>query len=202
MRITLLLLLVLTGLSLSGQTVVCSRVADLVPGGYTIEGNAILQLMSDSTLRLSLDDDFTTPAGPDVQIFLSNDAQSVTNALFIADIGTGDGINHFSGAITFDVPSGTDIDQYSHIIFRCFAFNLHWAGGAFTVSDCAGSGGGGGTDTTSMMNNCIETTISATGQASTITICTNDGEDDIISFENSAEVAAGDRYACRPGPKV
>lgn len=121
----------------SAQALQCSRVSILQKGGYAISGRAYLEKFDDGFIKLRLDDDFATDPGPDVQVFLSNDSVSITNGLMIEDIGTQvDGINHFSGAITFDIPRETNIDQYQYIVFRCVQFGVHWAGGRFGASDC------------------------------------------------------------------
>ena len=131
----LVLLPMITG-SIIAQTVVSSRIANLEPGGYSISGNAILEELSSGKIQLRLDDEFVTPSGPDVQIFLSDAPQSTSNAVQIADIGTDPGgINHFSGGITFDIPEGVTIDQYDYVVFYCVAFGLHWAHGNFGMTE-------------------------------------------------------------------
>lgn len=121
----------------SAQALQCSRTSILQKGGYEISGRAYLEEFDDGSIKLRLDDDFATDPGPDVQVFLSNDSVSIANALMVQDIGTQvDGINHFSGAITFDIPSEININQYQYIVFRCVQFNVHWASGHFGATDC------------------------------------------------------------------
>ncbi len=93
-----------------------------------------LGLYDNGDLKLRLDDDFDTDAGPDVQIFLSNSNVAGTGVL-IEDIGNeagvNGGINHFSGTITFDTPVNTTISQYKYIGFHCVRYNVSWAIGEF-----------------------------------------------------------------------
>ena len=77
-----------------------------------------------------MDSDFSTTSGPDVQILLNTDTTTV-NSLMVVDIGTTDGINHFNGAITFNVPNVVSLESSDHIIFHCVQFNVSWANGDF-----------------------------------------------------------------------
>ncbi len=111
--------------TLSAQELVRQRIADLQPLDYTIEGDAILEEFDDGSLKLRLSEDFTTPVGPDVRIFLS-DSATMTGSVQVADLSA---LEHFSGARTFDVPEGVTLDQYSRIFFYCQAFRQAWAEG-------------------------------------------------------------------------
>lgn len=185
-----------TAQSLSAQNIDCTRSSTLVDGDYEMEGTAYLERFDDGTLQLRLGDDFKTERGPDVQIFLSSDRTSIAGALKIEDIGPGDGINHFEGAITFDVPGNPDIDQYPFIVFRCFAFRAHWGGGEFEESSCAGSNGGGETPVDTMVtSSCIESITATTNWVTEVTVCPNDGIDDVVSLMNNAFIPAGATYA-------
>jgi len=143
MKHTFFLFLLLVGITTvsTAQTVVNSRTASLIPGGYEISGSAIVEELCNGALRLRLDDAYNTPAGPDVRIFLSDDPIETNNAIEIVNIGSdGDGINHFSGELTVDVPEGVSIDQYDYVVFVCVAFNLHWASGTLSAYDPNGTG--------------------------------------------------------------
>ena len=56
--------------TLFAQEVVLVRTADLMPEDYAIEGTAFLEELDNGVLQLRLSDDFDTPFGPDVRIFL------------------------------------------------------------------------------------------------------------------------------------
>ena len=177
----------------NAQTIVNSRTSVLQRGDYSISGNAILEELSDGKVQLRLDDDFATPAGPDVRVFLSDNPNSTNNGVEVADIGTGGGgINHFSGAITFNVPAGTGIDDFDFIVFYCVAFRQHWASGNFGATE--GSGGGNGDEMPPAFE-CQETIAATTNWATEVTICENDGEADVIPLLNTLMIPAGDNYA-------
>lgn len=118
------------------QTVVATRVAELqdVPG-YQSSGEVTLTEFSDGSITLSLGTDFMTDRGPDVQIFLVNTLGDVSGGLFIADIGTEGGDPHFRGARTYNVPSGTSLEDYDFITLQCFRFNnILWGEGTFATA--------------------------------------------------------------------
>lgn len=166
--------------TVSAQTLVRERIADLSPLDYSITGKAILEEYDDGSLKLRLSDDFTTDSGPDVRVFLSNGA-TTDGAIAIANLAT---LNHFSGAITFDVPDGVMLEEYSRVFFFCFAVRLPWADGEFGDPITVGNG-----------FECEENTTSASGGVASLDICPTDELDDVITFENSLEAPAGDHYA-------
>lgn len=164
--------------SATAQTLVAERVSDLMPAIYQISGDGILEEFSDGSLTLTLSSDFSTPAGPDVRILLSN-SLSLTNAVEVVNLSD---INHFNGEITFDVPSGIGIDDFSNILFFCVQFNQFWASGEFGSTVVVGG------------NNCQDSSVSSTG-GDNIDICATDGATNIINFSNSLNASAGDNYA-------
>ena len=178
------------------QTVTCTRTADLIRSkNYDVTGDAILELFDDNSVKLRLTSDFMTSRGPDVQIFLSPDSMDISNAVALVDIGTSDGIAHFSGALNIDLPNDLTVDQYDHIVFRCFAFQVHWAHGNFDAR-CAD----GGTDTTNNMMNmdttaCLESIAATVNWGTQDTVCATDGTADIIPLANTQLIPAGDHYA-------
>ena len=188
-RLSLFILLLFFLVGASAQTVTNSRTAVLEEGGYSISGNAFLEELSDGNLQLRLDEDFATPRGPDVRVFLSDDPIATSNGVEIEDIGTGrGGINHFSGAITFDVPAGIGIDDFDYIVFYCVDFRQHWASGNFGGSE-------GGTTADPATNDCKETIAATTNWTTEVTICPNDGAADNIPLLNTLMIPAGDTYA-------
>ena len=68
--------LIIQSTTVRGQDVTNSRQAMLMEGNYMITGTAFLEKLSDGGLRLRLSEDYSTPAGPDVQIFLPFPAKS------------------------------------------------------------------------------------------------------------------------------
>ena len=194
MRLLLpILLLPFTFYFSTAQNLDCSRSATLQNGVYNLSGTAIWERFDDGTMTLRLGDDFVTDSGPDVQIFLSNDSTSIAGGVMIADIGTTDGINHFSGAISFDVPPTTDINGYQFVVFRCITFAAFWGGGRLNPGDCDGSGEP--PPDTMMTSVCLESTTATTNWEDMVTICPNDGNADPVPFLNNLGVMAGDEYA-------
>ena len=179
-------LLIIQSTSVQGQDVTNSRQAMLMNGNYNITGSAFLEKLSDGALRLRLSEDYSTPGGPDVQIFLGNDPENVSGALFVEDIGTSGGTNHFSGAKSFDLGTTVGIEEYDYVVFRCVAFGLHWANGNFGATE------GGGNN---QNDDCIETIAATTNWITEVSICPSDGEDDIIPLLNTQGIEAGNTYA-------
>ncbi len=166
----------------------CSRTSPFVRGGYSVSGKVILEQLTDSTARLRLDDDFETDSGPDVVIFLSNDSTNINGALRVADIGTVNGLRHFKGAISFDLPTGVRIDDYRYVVMRCLLFNLHWATAPLPSSDCM--------QTSTPQMPCDSLAISfADSVGRSISLCVTDGVSDVIRFMNSGGISVGQNYA-------
>lgn len=192
-----ILLLFLFYLSTAAQDVNCTRTADLVRSqAYDITGQAFFERLDNNSLRLRLSDDFSTNRGPDVQVFLHTDSTHSNGAISLVDLGSSDGLNHFSGALTIDVPDNVDIDDYDYIVFHCFAFNAHWAHGTFdakcdSTPDTTNMMGG---DTT-MMVECVTSIAATTAWETERTVCAVDGEADIIPLLNTQSIPAGDNYA-------
>ena len=162
------------------QTLVKSREAVLKKIGYTITGKAFLEEYSNGALKLRLDEDFATPSGPDVQVLLSK-TTSTAGALPIANLVA---LNHFSGAITFDVPANTTIEEYQYILFHCVAFNASWANGNF-----------GAAVEVEEPYTCQETLTATTGWVTEISICSTDGKADSIPLLNNLFIPSGENYA-------
>ncbi len=191
-----LLILNLSGQLALAQNVDCTRTTTLHDGEYVMEGTVFLERFEDGSLQLRFGDDFKTQSGPDVQVFLSNDSTSIAGAVMIADIGPGDGINHFEGALTLDVPSGIDINDYPYLIFRCVLFRAYWGGGTWSEATCGGGNNGGGEPIDSMvMTTCIESIVATTNWVSEVTVCPNDGQPDNIPLLNTERISAGSTYA-------
>lgn len=127
-------------LGAQAQTLVESRSAQLMDGDYTLNGTVYLELYDDNSLDLRFGSDYMTQSNVfDVHVYLSMDNNYVepiglAGKLLVANIGTISGLNYSSGAMTFDLPAGTGIDDYDHIVFVCIQFGqLHWGHGAFNT---------------------------------------------------------------------
>ena len=164
---------------LKGQMVTSQRIADLMPQNYAITGDAILQLLENGELKLSLTEDFTTPRGPDVRIFLGNEL-SLNGASEIVDLTE---INHFNGAATFDVPSGIEITDFNFVLFYCVQFQQFWASGEL-----------GDPGVPDQLDSCENSSVTLAQGAPMASICTSDEQADRLNFENSLGLKAGDQY--------
>ena len=179
MKKTILSFLIATVLNLSyGQSINQSRTAELTPETYSITGDAFLEAYDNGDLKLRISDDFDTPSGPDVRVYLNNSV-STNGAVEIANLSN---INHFNGEITFDIDDGIDIDDYDFIVFFCFQFSQLWASGEFG-------------EVTNGDFQCESTSVSNANGNDDIDICPSDGSSDIVSFENDLNLDSGDHYA-------
>ena len=140
----------------SSQNLVAYRTAPLMDGDYVLDGTAYLEEFDDGTVQFRLGSDYNTPSGPDVHILLTNDNNysnpiDTVGMLLIEDVGTTDGISHFSGAYTWQLPAGVSISDYDHVVFICINFGfLHWGNGTFgnVIPNCPA------TTNTISLNNC------------------------------------------------
>lgn len=167
-----------TLLSLTAQDVVSHRISDLQNELYVIDGDAILEQLSDGSSRLRLSEDFDTPWGPDVRILLNN---SVSSAGAFEVVNLTD-INHFDGELRVTLPPGFDIEEYNFVVFFCVTFNQLWASGQF--GGVIGNSG----------SICKESTTFGASGASEYDICPSDGTGDVLSFSNSINEPAGLEY--------
>jgi hypothetical protein len=175
---TLTLFTILCG-TLSAQALTRERTADLRPLDYAISGDAVLEEFDDGSLKLRLTSDFSTPAGPDVRIFLS-DGATATGGVEVVDLSA---ISHFSGARTFDVRAGVTLEQYSHIFFYCRAFAQPWADGVW----------GEPTDLAPGFE-CLESLVTTNEGVNQVDICTTDGWVDTVFLQNNISTTPGEHY--------
>lgn len=164
---------------LTAQEVTAERIANLDPQVYTIEGEAILRAYDNGVLELSLTDDFTTPSGPDIRMFLAP-SLTLEGAVEIVDLSS---INHFAGAYTINVPDEIAIEDYDYILFYCVAFQQFWASGQFGETMFPGGD-----------YECSEHTVSSIDSVSIVDICPTDAIDDIVEFTNSLSLTTEDHY--------
>lgn len=186
-RYLALLLLIAASSIVHSQTVTRSRTAELIRGGYAITGSAFLEELDNGEIQLRLSDDYTTPSGPDVRVYLANHPTNTSDALLIENIADS---GHFSGAKTWVIDAPLTLDTYDYIIFRCVAFGLHWAGGNFGAPANGGGNNGGGE-----IDNCVATSVATTDWVASVDICPIDGQADEIALRNTENISAGNRYA-------
>ena len=92
---------------------------------YTVAGTARFIEQSDGSFVLNFSSDFSASAGPGLDVVLSAGA-SVTNP----QLNLGD-LKAFSGSQNYSIPSGTNIDQFTHVVIHCVPANLPFGAGEF-----------------------------------------------------------------------
>lgn len=130
----------------TSQTLTSSRTAALMTGDYATSGTVYLEAFDNGTLDLRFDDDYMTQSNVfDVHVFLSNDNNytspiDTAGMLLVENIGTINGLNYSSGAMTFNLPAGVGINDYQYIVLICVQFGqLHWADGTFGAEQSTAS---------------------------------------------------------------
>ncbi len=138
MKNVLLFVLLLSSHIVVSQNIIGVRTASLVDGDYSLEGDVYLELFDDNSLKLRFDANYLTQSNVfDVHVFLTNNNDytepiDTTGMLLVQNIGTINGIDYSSGAMTFNLPPGVGITDYDHIVFICIEFGqLHWGNGVF-----------------------------------------------------------------------
>jgi len=101
-----------------GQNLVQSRVANLVTGDYATSGTVYLETFDNNTIQVRFDNDYLTQSNVfDVHVYLTNNTNysapiNVSNNHLIANIGTINGLNYSSGAMTFPISSTVSINDW------------------------------------------------------------------------------------------
>lgn len=94
---------------------------------YVLEGD--FRLFEDETtgnLKLAIGDNWVADDNlPGLYVYLTNNPNSIANALEISEV------TQFSGAHEFDVPAGTGINDYSHVLYFCKPFVVKVGDGPF-----------------------------------------------------------------------
>lgn len=140
MRTLLLSLLLITNVCYSVQAQ-CSRSASFQNGVYVVTGTATIEftLTDDKELDIT---NLSTPAGPDLHVYLSNTTSITTGPSDIPPAGTVDlGLlpSEF-GNHNFTIPSDVSIDEYDYVLIQCKQFNVLWGFsqlGTQQGADCA-----------------------------------------------------------------
>ncbi len=73
-----------------------------------------------------LQNDFSTPDGPDLVLYLTKNAGKTTRD----DIRSGielQKLKSTKGMQVYEIPAGTDISQYNSVTIHCKAFNVPWS---------------------------------------------------------------------------
>lgn len=90
---------------------------------YTLEGDFTMSVVDD-VMTIEIADDWAASSGlPGLFVYLSNNRNSIANALEISEVRT------FRGAHSFTV-EGVGLDDYSHLLYFCKPFNVKVGDGA------------------------------------------------------------------------
>ncbi|MEO8227258.1 MAG: DM13 domain-containing protein [Gemmatimonadota bacterium] len=90
-------------------------------GGHKASG-AFEITTTDGKSQVKLGDDFSVEKGPDVYVLLSRSAKGGQSGS--VNLGK---LMKFSGAQTFDVPAGTKLSGFSHLVLWCKKYNVTMA---------------------------------------------------------------------------
>ena len=106
---------------------------DAAPGGYTINGAALLESVDDA-ITLYFNEYFGTQSGPDLHVYLAiNFEAPSTPGNTNIDLGE---LSSNSGSQSYSVPSGVSLDDYSYVLIHCLSFNHWWGGGLLDEINC------------------------------------------------------------------
>lgn len=114
-------------------------------GDYAIAGTAKLNFFLNETKTLTFDSNFSTAAGPDLHVYLSQSGTVSTPSGNLTtpntiDLGL---LQSNTGAQTYDLTSITptvNLDSYTYVVIHCKEFDHGWGAGTFGSNegtDCA-----------------------------------------------------------------
>lgn len=92
---------------------------------YMTAGDASIQ-EKDGKLFLVFGDNFDTPDGPDLQIYLTKNTKPTERQDIPAGIPLGK-IKSIKGKQVYQLPDGTNIADYHSVTIHCKAFNVPWS---------------------------------------------------------------------------
>ncbi len=106
----------------SGQAVKKGTFENL---NYMSSGSAEIQTV-DGKHFVVFGDDFSTPAGPDLVVYLTKNLGPTERADIQAGIELGE-LKSTAGKQVFEIPQGIDISEYFSVTIHCRAFNVPWS---------------------------------------------------------------------------
>jgi hypothetical protein len=114
MKRLILSLALLGGLSVQGQ--VCTRTGSFVGTDVSVVGTADL-VQTGSTISIELGSDFVSDAGPDLDVYLSEESHPLATGIKL------EALTNLSGAQSYSVPNGVLITDYDYIVVHCTQYN-------------------------------------------------------------------------------
>ncbi len=96
---------------------------------YRIKGTWSLEQRDGKTF-VKFSDDFKTKNGPDLKVFLSpKSADDVTGKTAVdGSINLGV-LKSNKGTQEYEIPAGTDLNQFGTVLIHCEAYSVLWGGG-------------------------------------------------------------------------
>jgi hypothetical protein len=102
------------------------------PGGYSISGTGLLEFSDFRALQF--DNAFNTQSGPDLYVYLAINFEAPT-APGNTNLELGELVSN-SGAQSYDIPLGVELDDYDYVLIHCKSFNHWWGGGLLGDIEC------------------------------------------------------------------
>ncbi len=84
-------------------------------GSYSVRG--VAQIYEDNGKKVLLLNSFSSSNGPDLKVYLS----TTTGAASFVNLGK---LKSTSGKQTYEIPDGTDIDQFKFVLIWCQQFSV------------------------------------------------------------------------------
>jgi uncharacterized protein YjdB len=92
---------------------------------YTLQGSFVLKKEGDD-LVLYLSDNYAASSSlPGLYLYLTNNANSVNGALEIGAVSV------FNGAHSYEMPAGTELNDYNYLLYYCKPFSVKVGHGEF-----------------------------------------------------------------------
>lgn len=92
---------------------------------YNVSGGFSMELVGESSVRLSFDENFSTSNGPGLFVYLSNNENSVSGGIELGDLKSNRGVQ------TYDFDQPDLFNAYSYVIIYCKPFGVPFGRGAF-----------------------------------------------------------------------
>jgi len=120
-----------TALVTAGAVTVSSTNTDARTGtfqglnNYRVEGSFKMELLGESSVRLSFEDDFVASNGPGLFIYLTNNENSISGGIELGEL------KETRGAQFYDFDQADLFNVYSYVMVYCKPFGVPFGRGAF-----------------------------------------------------------------------
>jgi hypothetical protein len=107
-----------------------SRSGDFVNVNYMTSGSATLESKEGENFVV-FSEDFSTPNGPDLVVYLGKNTAPTTRGDISAGIELAE-LKSTNGKQVYTIPQGVDITEYNSVNIHCRAFNVPWSYAPFS----------------------------------------------------------------------